>query len=271
MSKKSKSSKQKKNLKVDLSPADKLFNLIDHQIFIGDYTSAITNSERLLSFLPQSSPMRADVLTQLGIAHVMLKNYQQGFVALSEALELAPNSAEIWYNRGLSSLYTMRVGRAFSDFTRAVELNKRPELSEEYNESLRSCGELLKESLELRGPNFTLEQQIKQEDLYQRGLKLMEKRLWDQAARAFQESIAMGDCLPQPWGNLGICLMMQQRYDEAEAALKRALEIDPQYTIAKNNLTSLANTRRTGSPPIIVQNDPMRDLNIQNSVAFIQE
>ncbi len=31
----------------------------------------------------------------------------------------------------------------------------------------------------------------------------------------------MGDCLPQPWGNLGICLMMQERYDEAEAALKR--------------------------------------------------
>jgi tetratricopeptide (TPR) repeat protein len=270
MSKKSKQSKQKKNLKVDLSPADKLFDLIGHQIFIGDYTSAVTNSERLLSFLPQSSPMRADVLAQLGIAHVMLKNYQQSYAVLSEALELAPNDAEIWYNRGLSSLYTQRVGRAFSDFKRAVALNKVAELSEQLNKSLKFSGELLEQSLKLRGPNFTLEQQIKQEDLFQSGLKLMDKHLWNKAEQAFKESIAMGDCLPQPWGNLGSCLMMQQRYDEAEAGWKRALEIDPQYTIAKDNLVSLVNTRRTGAPPIIVQNDPMRDAK-QPSITFIKE
>jgi len=35
---------------------------------------------------------------------------------------------------------------------------------------------------------------------------------------------------------------------EAEAALKRALEIDPKYTIAKNNLVVLRTSRRTGPP-----------------------
>ena len=56
----------------------------------------------------------------------------------------------------------------------------------------------------------------------------------------------MGDCLPQPWGNLGICLMMQERYDEAEEALKRALVIDPKYAIAKNNLAALPKPERLG-------------------------
>ena len=49
----------------------------------------------------------------------------------------------------------------------------------------------------LRGPDFTLDQLIEQEDLFQNGLQLKE------AEQAFQASIAMGDCLPQPGGNLG--------------------------------------------------------------------
>jgi len=67
-------------------------------------------------------------------------------------------------------------------------------------------------------------------------MKSMEASQWDEAKQALQASIAMSDCLPQPWGNLGICLMMQERYDEAEEALKRALVIDPNYSIAKKQL-----------------------------------
>jgi hypothetical protein len=40
--------------------------------------------------------------------------------------------------------------------------------------------------------------------------------------------------------------MMQERYDEAEAALKRSLEIDPKYTLAKSNFAALPDFRRTG-------------------------
>ncbi len=32
----------------------------------------------------------------------------------------------------------------------------------------------------------------------------MEAGEWKEAEQAFQASITMGDCLPQPWGNLGI-------------------------------------------------------------------
>src|SRR5713226_10697111 len=114
------------------------------------------------------------------------------------------------------------------------------------------------ESLKLRGPNFTLDQLIEQEDHFQNGLQLTEAGQWQEAKQAFQASIDMGDCLPQPWGNLGICLMMQERYDEAEAALKRALVIDPTYTLAKDNLALLADTRRTGLPDTVAINQPFK-------------
>ena len=201
----------------------------------------------------------------------MLQNYPQSYTVLTEALELAPNNAELWYNRGMSSRYTMRLGRSFRDFTRAVELNKRAELSEQFNEALKFSREMAEKSIKLRGPNFTLDQLIEQEDLFQRGLKLMEAGQWDEAGQAFQASIAMGDCLSQPWGNLGICLMMQERYDESEEALRRALVIDPEYTIAKNNLILLAKTRLEGPPDVVAINEPFRDSNLKQSITFVKE
>jgi tetratricopeptide (TPR) repeat protein len=271
MSKKSKPSKQKKSLSVNISQADRLFDFVGQQILREDYTGAVTNCERLLKFLPPHSPLRVDVLAQLGTVHAMLQNYPQSYAVLTETLELAPNNADLWYNRGMSSRYTVRFGRSFRDFTRAVELNRRAELSEQFDEALKFSREMAEKSIKLRGPNFTLDQLIEQEDLFQQGLKLMEASQWDEADQAFQASIAMGDCLPQPWGNLGICLLMQERYDEAEAALKRALVIDPQYTIAKNNLTMLSESRRIGPPEMVRIQEPFKDSKIKQSITFIKE
>ena len=57
----------------------------------------------------------------------------------------------------------------------------------------------------------------------------------------------MGGRLPQYWGNLGVSLIMQSRYDEAETALKKAIEIDPEYILARNNLEKLPEVRRVGT------------------------
>jgi tetratricopeptide (TPR) repeat protein len=81
----------------------------------------------------------------------------------------------------------------------------------------------------------------------------------------------MGDCLPQPWGNLGISLMMQERYDEAEAAMRRALVIDPRYKLAKENLAALPGIRRTGIPPMVDIKEPFKDSKLKQTITFIKE
>jgi len=268
MSKKSKPSKQKKSLSVQPSQAERVFDLAGQQMLRGDYTGAVTNYERLLRFLPEHSPLRVDVLIQFGTAHAMLQNFPQSYAILTEALELAPDDADLWYNRGMSSLYTLRLGRSVRDFTRAVELNKRPELSEKFHETLKFSREMAEKSIKLRGPDFTLDQLIEQEDLFQRGLKLMEERQWEGAEQAFQASIAMGE---QPWGNQGLSLLMQGRYDEAEAALKRALEIDPEYTLAKQNLAAIPTFRRTGPSEMVALNEPFKHSKLKHSITFIKE
>src|SRR5713101_6305680 len=271
MSRKSKQSKHKKNFTVSLSQVDKRLDLIGHHIFQGNYAEAVSDCERLLNYLPKHAQQRVDVLDQLGTAQGMLQNFPQSYAAYTEALSLDPNNAELWFNRGMASRFTSRFGRSLRDYERAKELNIRPELAKKLEEELEFARELAEKTLKLRGPDFTLDQLIKQEDLFQNGLQLMEAGEWKEAEQVFQASIAMGDCLPQPWGNLGICLMMQERYDEAEAALKRALVIDPHYALAKKNLAALPEIRRTGPPARIDITDPFKSSKLKQSITFLKE
>src|SRR5947209_7851611 len=272
MSKKSKPSKQKKSATTSLSSqADRYLDLVGHQIFQGDYAGAVINCERLLNYLPKSAPQRVDALDQMGTAQAMLKNFPQSYAAYTEALSLDPNNAALWFNRGMASRFTSRFGRSLRDYERAKELNLRPELAEKLEDELKFARTVVEGSLKLRGPNFTLDQLIEQEDYFQNGLQMMAAGEWEEAEHAFQASIALGDCLPQPWGNLGISLMMQERYDEAEAALRRALVIDPKYTLAKQNLAALPQVRRTGPPQIVDIRDPFKSSKLKQSITFIKE
>jgi hypothetical protein len=65
--------------------------------------------------------------------------------------------------------------------------------------------------------------------------------------------------------------MMRERYDEAEAALKRAIAMDPTYTIAKDNLAALPELRRTGPPIGIAMNEPFKHAKLKQSITFIKE
>src|SRR6266849_8560651 len=271
MSRKSKQSKHKKNFTVSLSQVDKWLDLIGHQIFQGNYAEAVSDCERLLNYLPKHAQQRVDVLDQLGTAQGMLQNFPQSYAAYTEALSLDPNNAELWFNRGMASRFTSRFGRSLRDYERAKELTITPELADKLEEELKFARELAEKTLKLRGPDFILDQLIEQEDLFQNGLQLMEAGEWKEAEQAFQTSITMGDCLPQPWGNLGISLMMQERYDEAEEALKHALVIEPAYTLAKNNLAMLPKIRRTGPPEMIEIRDPFKDSKIKQSITFLKE
>ncbi len=213
MSRKSKQSKHKKNFTPNLSQVDTWLDLIGHHIFQGNYAEAVSDCERLLNYLPKHARQRVDVLDRLGTAQGMLQNFAQSYAAYTEALSLDPNNAELWFNRGMASRFTSRFGRSLRDYERANELNTRPELAKKLEEELKFARKMAGESLKLRGPHFTLDQLIEQEDHFQNGLQLVEAGQWQEAEQAFRASIDMGDCLPQPWGNLGICLMMQEVFD----------------------------------------------------------
>jgi hypothetical protein len=63
---------------------------------------------------------------------------------------------------------------------------------------------------------------------------------------------------------------MQQRYDEAESALRRALEIDPDYELARRNLEAMPHIRRSGVAGVDIRS-PFDGKQIKQSLTFIHK
>ncbi|SRR5258707_4267489 len=271
MARKAKSSRKRQGAQATPSQAEQLMALTVILTANKDYEGAVTASTSLLSYLPQRSSRRIDALVALGNAQAMLKHFPEAFEAFSEALDLAPFDADLWFNRGQAGYFTMRFGRAYKDFSRALELNKDAQFTKQIEKSLKRSRKWMEKALRKRGQDFTLDQLIEQEDHYQRGLKLLQAQRWSEAEEAFKASIAMSDCLTQPWGNLGSCLMMQKRFDEAEEAWKHALMIDRWYRLAKRNLKLLPEIRENGLSRYLAMRDPMNKRSIEESITVIEE
>jgi tetratricopeptide (TPR) repeat protein len=232
------------------------------------YESTIGACQRILH-LPSLAPsQRAEALGYLGVAQAMLQNYYDAYDAFTQALALDPDNAQLLYNRGQTARFAGRIGQSARDLERAVELERDGEMAERYAEELAFSRKIAEQSRALRGPDFTLDQLLEQEELFQQATDLVGKQRYTQAEPLFRKVIDMGDCLPQPWGNLGLCLIARGRYDEAEVALNRALELDPDYAHARNNLAALAEIRRTGKPIIGSISEPFKHANVKQSLTF---
>src|SRR5260370_6598065 len=102
--------------------------------------------------------------------------------------------------------------------------------------------------MQSHGDNTTLEQFTEREERLGQAVRLMKQEKWPEAELMFRQLTETGDRVAAYWGNLGVCLMTQLRYDEAEAALKQSLAIDPDYPFARDNLKQLPTVRRSKEP-----------------------
>jgi tetratricopeptide (TPR) repeat protein len=205
-----------------------------------DYDALLRNCKRILQYIPKKDKTVAEVLEMTGMAYAMKKEFEKSYQAFTLALEIDPEDASLYFNKGLSAMYTSRLGQGLQDLEKAVLLEGKGKMAAQFAEKAREMQKLVDSELATRTKGFTLEQLIEQQELFQLGTQLTLQAKWQEAEECFRKSIAMSDCLPQPQGNLGNCLTMQKRFDEAEAAYLRALEIDPTYDRARENLGNLA-------------------------------
>lgn len=272
----SKKTKRAKKLQKALIPSGLFQQQISHarhQILQGDFTDTINTCEPLLSFLPRRSSLRVEVLALMGLSHGMLQHYEESYKLFTEALSLDPLNAELWYNHGLACRYTTRLGQAMHDFEHAVELSRKDtsELARKFATELEKSRKDLEQAMHEQGESITLDQFIEREELFMQAMSLMRQSKWKEAEQTFLYLIEIGGCLPQYWGNLGVSLIMQTHYEEAEAALRRAIDIDPKYTLARKNLEKLPQVRRAGGPLGIELRDLSHRQDIKQSITFYQQ
>ena len=241
------------------------------QMMRQDYAAVVQTCGRILRYAPPNSEERGQALEHLAGAYTMLKQFEAAYQSMSQALEINPHQAYLWYNRGLTGRYTMRLVQATRDFEKAVELESDLRQRNKFTEILAQTREMAESERALRGPDFTLEQLQEQQALFDRGIQAMQRGKWGEAEQAFRRVIEMADCLPQPQGNLGLALLMQKKYDEAEAAFKRALEIDPDYDLAQRNLALLPLTRQSGETPNFALREPFAGAKVGLTVQLVDD
>jgi tetratricopeptide (TPR) repeat protein len=208
-----------------------------------DYDSVLLICKRVLQYIPKKDKKTAEAVGMMGMVYAMKKEFERSYQSFTQAIEIDPEDAPLYFNRGLSAMYTSRTGQSLKDFGKAVLLEGNGKMAAQFQEQVEFARGVVASELALRGKDFTLEQLIEQQELFQLGTNLTTQSKWQEAEVCFRKSIVMSDCLPQPQGNLGNCLSMQNRFDEAESAYRRALEIDPHYERALENLRKLAYLR----------------------------
>jgi len=74
------------------------------------------------------------------------------------------------------------------------------------------------------------------DDLAELGVQLVPRGHFALATQVFAKWTEVTPNNPEPWTNLGLCLSRQKRLEEARSVLEHALEINPNYLPAMNNL-----------------------------------
>lgn len=247
MSKKKKTKKKRSNHPkgwlIDPKQVDAWILKASDQIRHKDYDGVIRTCKKTLIYLPKGDKVRAEVLGLMGTSYAMQKNFEEAYQTFSEAIQIDKEDAYLWLNHSLSCRYTSRSGESLRSMEKAVLLEGDGEMAADFAKELNLTRKIAESELATRDEGFTLDELIEQQEYFQEGMRLSEQGKWEKAEERFRKTIDMNDCLPQPWSNLGIALQMQERFDEAEDAYKRALDIDPKYKNAKKQLKNLKKQR----------------------------
>lgn len=265
-----KSQKKPKGWLVGKQQIDDLLEKASTQLAAQDYMGAERTCKRILQYVSKKDKVRAEALGMLGMAYAIQKKFDESYQALSEAVQIDPDNAYLLFNRGLSARFTSRTGQSLRDFEQVRLMKKDAMVAERIEKELEIARKIAFSEMKLRGDDFSLDQLIEQQELFQHGNQLSGQGKWQEAEACLRKSIQMGDCLPQPWGNLGICLLMQSRFDEAEDAYRHALEFDPDYEFAKLNLEDLDYWREhPNEKPKYTISSPFQE--VKTNITFYQE
>ena len=176
-----------------------------------------------------------DALYLLALTAMQRRDCEEAERFFAKTTKLAPNSAEIWNNRG-SNLCAMNLpDRALEAFDRAIAIEPT------FSQAIYNRGKLLNDAGQLVAALVSYDKCLElmprfPEALNNRANLLVKLGRNDEALATYNACIAVAPTFPKVWNNVGIVLIGMNRYKEAAKAFGRALELDPRAEYAIGNL-----------------------------------
>ncbi|MEW5936238.1 MAG: tetratricopeptide repeat protein [Candidatus Thermoplasmatota archaeon] len=167
---------------------------------------ALKSLDRCLELTPD----HAEAWNNKGNTLDSMDRYEDALVAYDKALAINTQLAEAWNNKGTTLHHMQRCDEALVAYDMALALN--PDYVEAWNN---------------------------------KGTLVSNMQLHDEALAAYDKALALNPDYAAAWNNKGFMLIRMERYDEALAACDKALQLNSRYVEAWNNKTlALAHMQR---------------------------
>jgi tetratricopeptide (TPR) repeat protein len=164
----------------------------------------------------------------MGVLYAFKGENKKAIDHFQKAIEIFPYFVEAHYNLGIAYHKEVNISNFVRSFRNVLRMGTPDDIC--YSEAKRLLADTERMVREVNGTD--MDTFINAQDIFEKGMQLMETGQWAQAIEAYKESLALNTSTPQPYGNMGLCYAILGKKEAAIEAFDKALAIDPNYELA---------------------------------------
>jgi Flp pilus assembly protein TadD len=196
-------------------------------------------ARELLERACETAPEDAELRSALATAFLELGHGAPALRHFAAAVRLEPELAVRYWNLGAAAKRTGRLGACYLALARYLRL---PDDDTQAASRHRKARQFQKDFERLAGrdhPGTTVENVARGEEIFERAYDHLAEGRYVDAVSGFEAVLKLVPTHYPSWGNLGAALVGLGNRPEAVEALRRALELKPDYEPAQRNLSAL--------------------------------
>jgi tetratricopeptide (TPR) repeat protein len=200
-------------------------------------------ARRRLERYVKRHPEHAEGRSALGVCLLELEEVDAALDHLTEAIRLEPRQALHRWNLASAAKQAERMGGCYLALRDYLALEDDNDGAAERRSEAKGFVRAYERMLRGNHPGVPLRDVLRGEELFARAYAALSEGRPAEAAVGFENVLALVPRHYPSWGNLGAAYLALERVAEAQRCLERALELNPDYAIAKHNL-ELIDVRR---------------------------
>jgi tetratricopeptide (TPR) repeat protein len=200
-------------------------------------------ARRRLERFVHANADHAEGQSALGVCLLELHEVDRALIHLEWAARLQPHEALHRWNLAAAAKQAERMGGAYLALREYLALPDDAEGAGERQKEARSFVRAYERMLRESHQGTPLSDVLRGEELFARAYAALSEGRAADAQRGFEEVLELVPRHYPSWGNLGAAYLALEKREEALRCLRRALELNPDYTVARQNLALLEESR----------------------------
>ena len=194
----------------------------------------LAQAQAIYQDILKSQPDQFDVLHLLGVIASQTRDYQRALDLIGRAIELNPNNATFYSNRGIALQELKQFDAAVASYDKAIAIQPN------HAAAHSNRGIALQELKQLEDAVASYDKAIAikpdyAEAYYNRGRALQELGEFEAAVASYDKAIAIRPNYAEAYSNRGTTLQSLKRFDAAVASYDNAIAIRPDFAEAYYN------------------------------------